>query len=149
MSLIKCHECGNEVSTEAKTCPKCGAKVKSQRSIGKMLALVFFGLIFLSVIMESTKTPEQIAAEQKAAAEPPHPKYDCQYAWEGLYKASLNDPSSLEWDRGNASLGVYGKKKIPVVAVPYRAKNAFGALILKTAICEIDTKTKKVVRVIE
>jgi len=26
MALIKCHECGHEISTEAKVCPQCGAK---------------------------------------------------------------------------------------------------------------------------
>jgi hypothetical protein len=26
MALIKCRECGNEVSDSAKACPKCGAK---------------------------------------------------------------------------------------------------------------------------
>lgn len=29
MALKKCKECGNEVSTKAKTCPKCGAVKKS------------------------------------------------------------------------------------------------------------------------
>ncbi|MBT8567352.1 zinc ribbon domain-containing protein [Polynucleobacter paneuropaeus] len=28
MALIKCRECGNDVSSEAKTCPKCGIAVK-------------------------------------------------------------------------------------------------------------------------
>ncbi len=27
MALVKCKECGNEVSTEAKACPKCGASI--------------------------------------------------------------------------------------------------------------------------
>jgi hypothetical protein len=27
MALVACKECGNEVSTTAKACPKCGAKV--------------------------------------------------------------------------------------------------------------------------
>lgn len=35
MALIKCNECGNEVSDQAFTCPKCGAplKVMSQKTI--------------------------------------------------------------------------------------------------------------------
>lgn len=146
MPLIKCHECGNEVSTEAKTCPKCGAKVRKNRTpIWKMLVFGFFGLAAVSAIIDSTKSPEQIVAEQK----PLHPKYECQHAWERVHKDSLHDPDSLEWDRANASLGTYGKKKIPVVTVPYRAKNAFGAQILNTAMCEYDQSTKKVIRVIE
>lgn len=30
MALIKCEECGNEISTKAEACPKCGAPVKAQ-----------------------------------------------------------------------------------------------------------------------
>lgn len=26
MTLLKCKECGNEISTKAESCPKCGAK---------------------------------------------------------------------------------------------------------------------------
>lgn len=33
MALIKCKECGTEVSTEAAACPKCGAKPKTKLSI--------------------------------------------------------------------------------------------------------------------
>jgi predicted amidophosphoribosyltransferase len=33
MALIKCGECGREVSTTAKVCPQCGAKVKKSQSI--------------------------------------------------------------------------------------------------------------------
>lgn len=40
MALIKCKECGNEVSTEAKTCPKCGARVRP--SSGCLPALGYF-----------------------------------------------------------------------------------------------------------
>lgn len=29
MALTKCHECGNEISTSAESCPKCGAKPKT------------------------------------------------------------------------------------------------------------------------
>lgn len=35
MALIKCTECGKEISQKAKTCPSCGAPVKS---IGNALA---------------------------------------------------------------------------------------------------------------
>lgn len=30
MALIKCHECGAEISDAAKACPKCGAPVQPQ-----------------------------------------------------------------------------------------------------------------------
>lgn len=31
MALIKCPECGNDVSTEATACPKCGCPIKKQK----------------------------------------------------------------------------------------------------------------------
>ena len=37
MALIKCHECGAQVSSEAKTCPKCGATPKSKTNAIKAL----------------------------------------------------------------------------------------------------------------
>lgn len=40
MALIKCHECGNEVSTEAGKCPKCGVTPKSQTNFGRALLTV-------------------------------------------------------------------------------------------------------------
>ena len=32
MSLIKCPECGKEVSNQASTCPNCGVSLKQQQS---------------------------------------------------------------------------------------------------------------------
>lgn len=31
MAMIKCQECGHEISDKAKTCPNCGAKLSFQR----------------------------------------------------------------------------------------------------------------------
>jgi len=39
MALIKCKECGTEVSSKAESCPKCGARVKA-KSIGCGTAIV-------------------------------------------------------------------------------------------------------------
>lgn len=46
MALVTCKECGNKVSTKAKLCPSCGAKVKKQTSLVTWLVfvvLVLFG----------------------------------------------------------------------------------------------------------
>ena len=37
MALLKCHECGNEVTSEAMTCPKCGASLKKPTSLHTLL----------------------------------------------------------------------------------------------------------------
>ncbi len=48
MSLIKCTECGNQISNEAKACPQCGAK--NGTSLLRKLAYGFGGFVFLSFV---------------------------------------------------------------------------------------------------
>lgn len=50
MTLIACKECGNEVSTQASACPKCGAKVPRIKwwlwiPLGLLAALFLIGII--------------------------------------------------------------------------------------------------------
>jgi hypothetical protein len=49
MALVECHECGNEISTEAKTCPKCGAKNKGLKKSSAFRHVV--GIILLAVLI--------------------------------------------------------------------------------------------------
>lgn len=49
MAIVKCHECGREISTEAKACPQCGARNKSRKgskSLRWILALAAIGAVF-------------------------------------------------------------------------------------------------------
>lgn len=72
MALIKCHECGNQVSTEAAACPACGAKPKTPMSL-----IIKFGggfLLFVAVIIAVTapstsSKPATDAVEASNAAE--------------------------------------------------------------------------------
>ena len=52
MALINCRECGKEVSTEAKACPHCGAKVPRESAFAKV-ALIIFGVFCLILIFGS------------------------------------------------------------------------------------------------
>ena len=61
MALVNCHECGNEISTEAKICPHCGAKNK-KRKRSKIITfggtfLILFGLFALYVNFEYVFNP--------------------------------------------------------------------------------------------
>lgn len=50
MALIKCKECGTEVSSKAETCPKCGARVAAKSmGCGKLIGVIFLGGIIISV----------------------------------------------------------------------------------------------------
>lgn len=55
MALIKCRECGSDVSTEAVSCPHCGCRVKEKRSLKtwQKVALVSIPLIIAVVVIVS------------------------------------------------------------------------------------------------
>jgi hypothetical protein len=51
MALLKCKECGNEVSDQAKACPKCGAKVKKRWGVIKTVLVSVLGLWVIGVVV--------------------------------------------------------------------------------------------------
>lgn len=65
MALIKCPECSNEISTKAKSCPKCGWKASKTRW---WLWLIPFAIaIFLALPYLGSLEPEyeKVARENK------------------------------------------------------------------------------------
>jgi|GEM_PF-492338 len=50
MSMMKCKECGNQVSKKASQCPHCGAPAKKKAGCGTLLLLGFLGFIAIGVI---------------------------------------------------------------------------------------------------
>lgn len=69
MAIIKCEECGAEISDKAKVCPKCGAPIREEERNEEIYILVlmvvgailfFVGIYFLgsglSTIMEDLNT---------------------------------------------------------------------------------------------
>jgi len=66
MALIKCKECGKEVSSEARKCPHCGKKLKTSR-IGKGILYVFviiIGLGILGTIISNTNKEEKTSKQK-------------------------------------------------------------------------------------
>jgi len=63
MVLRKCRECGHDVSTEAKTCPNCGAppvrKTSTLAIVILVLLIVFVGLPLLGHICSSIKQKQK------------------------------------------------------------------------------------------
>ncbi len=76
MALVKCKECGEQVSTEAKTCPKCGAKAPKKTSLFTWIVLIFILLIIYSANQaptssSSSKPAPSLTAETKKAKKVP------------------------------------------------------------------------------
>lgn len=133
MSLIKCHECGNEISTDAKNCPKCGAKVK--RPMGRTTKLLF-GFLGISIVAgiisaslseqnritaEAAKTPEVRAAE-RVEKDANFARSLVATAFAKSLRDAARDPDSLKIE----SLRVSDDAK--TVCSEYRAKNGFGGM---------------------
>jgi hypothetical protein len=84
MALMTCHECGHEVSTQAKACPTCGAQVKkpSGTRLGLFLLAVIGGFVLLALATRdhsardqqrqpTSSTPEQMREPSETAREIP------------------------------------------------------------------------------
>lgn len=75
MALQKCHECGKDVSDEAKNCPSCGAKVVRQKKPVGPLGIAFCVLLLVAFIgagLDDADSKNQVASTvpDQAASSP-------------------------------------------------------------------------------
>jgi hypothetical protein len=146
MALIKCKECGNDVSSKALTCPKCGIRIARKpmgcgTAIG-ILAIIFIAIpAFLSGVMSGSartsiptaqkpaETPEDTAKRKKDDAA-------IQRATAGAItlKKSMRDPDSFKLE---SALVIEGTG---AVCYEYRAKNGFGGTNVGQAVLASDGK---------
>jgi RNA polymerase subunit RPABC4/transcription elongation factor Spt4 len=133
MALLNCKECNAKVSTKAKRCPSCGAKVpkkikfKWYESLIIMIVIAFIihnpiknfvdGLYEIGELKNQTK--------ERAAA-------TCSY----YIKQLLKDPSSSNFSYINTSY-YQSKDKSLIVSIPFTGKNSFNATISNTAVCKL------------
>jgi hypothetical protein len=79
MALVKCKECGNEISSQAKACPRCGrpseiAETKKVSRVTGMAGLVVVGAIVVTVIgvnLDAGNNPKPQANAAPAVASVP------------------------------------------------------------------------------
>lgn len=50
MALIKCEECGKEISSTAKACPHCGKHI-IKNNPGQIILAIFAGIIFYLIFI--------------------------------------------------------------------------------------------------
>ncbi len=67
MALVKCKECGHEVSKKAKSCPACGAPTPKRTSLLTWIIAGFFALVIIRAIFSSSTAPP---SEQSDAVAP-------------------------------------------------------------------------------
>lgn len=73
MALIKCSECGNEISTQATSCPKCGAKPK--KSVGVIGIIIAVTVLVVVVKSALNSPPPDAATEPQLSTAPAKPRH--------------------------------------------------------------------------
>lgn len=167
MAIIKCHECGNDVSIDAAACPECGAKptpqakikTKQDRQNEAIAVIVMFSLLIWFFWPNSKQNSETAEVAQAAAA----CKQDiqcwgdkniaavsvyCKDSVERLAKFSVKWTdgtletkfSRFQWlDKTNGTVKYFGDKA--------QFQNGFGAYQNVIYECDFDPATNKVLGV--
>jgi hypothetical protein len=171
MALVKCKECGQQVSNKAKSCPHCGTEPPKKTSFvtWAVLALILF-VVYGAWQNESSQTPEQIKAreEQRASAAKTKDEaqarevaqkaeddkekrlkgFHCLSNWDGSHTVvkkyvedQMRDPDSFE----HVETGIYpiDENGKHLLVMKYRAANGFGGLSIGNAIASVDNASCK------
>lgn len=169
MALKNCKECGEKVSTKAKTCPKCGAKAPKKTSFLTWAVLVLIVFVVIGVMrQEASLTPEEraeraerleeqrrareeraaeeLAARQAEEAENKRKGFHCLSSWNGMHrgvervvKENLRDPSSFE--HIETRITPVNQDGKHRLMMSYRAANAFGGKTVGNAIAIVDNSS--------
>lgn len=62
MALIKCKECGNEISKKADSCPSCGAKPKKKTSVWTWFVVCLIGAGLYISVSDDTENSQAIVS---------------------------------------------------------------------------------------
>lgn len=118
MALIKCSECGKDISSEAKACPHCGAKPQYKPSAVFVIVVVALAAIVIKAAIETSTPP--ISHEKSAAEIASDWRHQMGGAAISLLKKRLREPDSLD------VISLYTNEAATTVCLKYRARNGFG-----------------------
>ena len=63
MAMIKCKECGAEISSKADACPKCGAKRKKRSGLGCLFLIILLFIVFGAIVSSVDTTTKPSPAQ--------------------------------------------------------------------------------------
>lgn len=155
MALLNCKECGNQVSTKAKNCPKCGAKAPEEPITPLRAVLSLLGIGFLIFIIHGCIKATKLTPAEQAAEDAKQATLLAAYACGDSIKENLNDPDSAKFDYDHATYitKTKGNTTTWTITIPTRAKNPFNATISALFQCEVkkvgddDPKTLRVTQI--
>jgi RNA polymerase subunit RPABC4/transcription elongation factor Spt4 len=126
MAIVKCKECGNEVSTKASNCPKCGAKVKKPVSwIGYLIAGAV-GLAIIKVVVNDNSTSSDkkldTTKSESIRIDPKEAQFQMDVLKIRALKESVKNPASFELVQAL-------RMTDGTLCVRYRGTNSFNAIV--------------------
>lgn len=104
MALVKCRECGHDISSRAKECPNCGIKIKNYKR-GIIIATTFIFIAFLIILIFSQhlKTVERT----NHIAKPQHFKEVFNKNIENNYQKLLSSFNSNNYEETSKIIGYF------------------------------------------
>jgi len=120
MALIACKECGKEISTEAKACPSCGAKVVKPAGKGRAIIFIVLGMMFFFLIVLISTTDNSV-----------HRDNLLNEACSAKIKRFLKSPGTAKFS--NERIGVKGDMLTASGVVD--SENGFGAIVRTSYSC--------------
>jgi zinc-ribbon domain len=162
MALIKCKECGNQISSDASACPNCGKPVKKTSPAASGCLVVIIVIVVIAVVGQcsgnsSTESkPAPAVAVNLNDAKALDEKYDtaavvhCASEADDYLRAASK--FSFKWDDMGAFEAKFDRFRTQVSApgvltmVSSKAslQNGFGAYQRIELLCEYDTQNNKV-----
>lgn len=130
MALITCHECKQQISSEAKACPQCGAKPKKGIGLGTIVLVGIVGWIAYQCTAASNEMSRRAAnppPAKSAEAVQADKELNTAIAAGRLLKQHTKDPSSFKME----SFVIFPGGS---ACYEYRAKNSFGAIVPAKAV---------------
>ena len=135
MALVKCEECGKQISDEAESCPSCGAKPEKMGFFRKIF-IGIFALVVISFMMKdnnpsSVKQPEVSTSSSTETQEAKKKREDEQAKQLSILlrisalREEMKNPPSFE-------LVEAINLKNGTLCVTYRGTNGFGGVVTES-----------------
>lgn len=117
--LVKCSDCGHEISKKAKTCPNCGAKPK-KGSLVAILVLIGFIWFMISLVPDTPRQNTRYTTSQSTVADTkPTP--------------APNQLKVLSWNCGNDGHGYMHLRGEVKNISSSKIDNVMAVVVLRTA----------------
>lgn len=138
MALKSCRECKREVSTDAKTCPHCGAPrpTEPKRNTGRYWLALAVVLVFAILLSGRDSARDRALDPQRDDAA------TVQVICQEAIRRQLKSPTSSDF--ADVQARATGKGRTYVVTGTVTAVNAFNAPLTKPFLCEADAGAARV-----